>query len=216
MLARKVGDSFALVLSLEVGAVAALGQGDHRQTRLICEEGLKTSWRLKIMHVLADQLRIVAVSAGAQGQPVRLARLWGAAEALRETMGVDLSPVERYLLEPYIATARAQLNEAAWETAWAEGRQMTPEQAVEYALSEKEEPTPTAALASEEPSAERRPPVLTSREEEVAILIAQGLTNHQIASELVLSERTVHRHVGKILKKLKLRSRTQIATWVVE
>ena len=49
-----------------------------------------------------------------------------------ESINTVLSPLERRLFGPYIATARARLDEAAWEAAWAEGRAMTPEQAVAY------------------------------------------------------------------------------------
>lgn len=57
---------------------------------------------------------------------------------------------------------------------------------------------------------------LTSREREVATLIALGSTNRQIAAQLVVSERTVETHVRNILSKLHLTSRTQVALWVVE
>lgn len=56
---------------------------------------------------------------------------------------------------------------------------------------------------------------LSRREREVAFLVAQGLTNQEIATELVLSDRTVEHHVTRILIKLDLRSRTQVATHVV-
>jgi DNA-binding NarL/FixJ family response regulator len=48
----------------------------------------------------------------------------------------------------------------------------------------------------------------------VALLVADGLTNRQIGAELVISERTVDRHVENILSKLNVRSRAQIAGWV--
>ncbi len=57
---------------------------------------------------------------------------------------------------------------------------------------------------------------LTSREREVAALIALGKTNRAIAEQLVLSERTVEGHVTNILTKLNCTTRTQIATWAVE
>jgi DNA-binding NarL/FixJ family response regulator len=60
-------------------------------------------------------------------------------------------------------------------------------------------------------SAEESPPALTRREEEVASLVARGLTNRQIASELSISEHTAATHVGKILRKLGLSSRSQLA-----
>ncbi len=50
----------------------------------------------------------------------------------------------------------------------------------------------------------------------MATLVARGLTNRQVSSELSISERTVHSHVRNILKKLKLRSRAQLAAWVAE
>jgi DNA-binding NarL/FixJ family response regulator len=57
---------------------------------------------------------------------------------------------------------------------------------------------------------------LSSREKEVVLLVARELTNSQIASELMLSEHTVATHIRNILKKLGLRSRTQIAAWLTE
>jgi non-specific serine/threonine protein kinase len=55
---------------------------------------------------------------------------------------------------------------------------------------------------------------LTPREREVAALVARGLTSRQIAAELGLAERTVETHVNRVLHKLGLTSRTQIAVWL--
>jgi DNA-binding NarL/FixJ family response regulator len=57
------------------------------------------------------------------------------------------------------------------------------------------------------------PSRLSRREQEVAQLVAQGLTNKQIADKLFLSERTAENHLGHILEKLRLSNRTQIAAW---
>ncbi len=57
---------------------------------------------------------------------------------------------------------------------------------------------------------------LTEREREIAVLVAQGKTNREIAAALVIAERTVETHIGNILSKLDFTSRTQIATWAVE
>jgi DNA-binding NarL/FixJ family response regulator len=57
--------------------------------------------------------------------------------------------------------------------------------------------------------------VLTPREQEVAELIARGLTNRQIAAELIVAERTVDAHVYNMLSKLGFRSRAQVAGWAV-
>jgi non-specific serine/threonine protein kinase len=157
--------------------------------------------QLGYVHVLAANLHVLASTAGSQGQPVRSTRLWGAAEALRESIGVALSPVELYHYGPYITAARAQLDEAAWEAAWAEGKAMTTEETIEYALYEEE---------SEEPPTGKAAVKLTPREREVAGLLARGLTNHQIAAKLTLSKRTVDNHVANILKKLNLSSRSEV------
>jgi predicted ATPase/DNA-binding SARP family transcriptional activator/DNA-binding CsgD family transcriptional regulator len=205
MLARKVGDSFGIVLSLGIGALASLGKGDHHQTRMLYEKGLRVSKQLSSMNLARLPLHISAALAGAQGRAVRSARLWGATEVMREAMGTIFSPAERRAYGPYIEAARAQLDEAAWEKAYTEGKAMILEEAIEYALSGEEEPPPSAAPAPEE-----LPAVLTRREREVAIFVARGLTNRQIAKELVVSERTVEKHVANILKKLGLHSREQV------
>jgi DNA-binding CsgD family transcriptional regulator len=89
-------------------------------------------------------------------------------------------------------------------------------EAVEYAFSEEEEIDPPTTYAPEEPSAGQALLALTRREREVAALIAQGISNRQISTELSISERTAANHVAQILKKLDLHSRAHIASWVSE
>jgi DNA-binding NarL/FixJ family response regulator len=132
---------------------------------------------------------------------------------LRKTIGAPLSSEGRLYFERNMVAARAQLGEAAWEAAFAQGMAMKLEEAVEYALSE-DEPSMIASRTPEQTSATAHPSALTRREREVAKLVARGLTNRQIAEELVLSERTVENHVSNILKKLKLSSRSEVAAWV--
>jgi predicted ATPase/DNA-binding SARP family transcriptional activator/DNA-binding CsgD family transcriptional regulator len=210
-LAREAGDDLGIMFALGLGALAALHQDEHRQVKTLCAEGLEVSRLAGLTHGIIFHLQISAVSAGAYGQPIRLARLWGAAEALSESIGVTLYPIERRDYSPYVDAARTQLDEATWGAALAEGRAMSAEEAVEYALSDQE-PTPPISPTPKRPSAVEMPAPLTRREREVASLVAQGLTNHQIASELVLSKHTVHHHVTNILKKLNLRSREQVVS----
>jgi DNA-binding NarL/FixJ family response regulator len=70
-----------------------------------------------------------------------------------------------------------------------------------------------AALCVERPTAEETKSALTPREREVVRLIADGLSNRQIAERLVISERTADRHVSNILSKLGVRTRAQVAAW---
>jgi len=91
-------------------------------------------WALEGMACLA------ARSGMARGSPLegaqRAARLFGAAEALRETRGEQFSPAERSVRQRHVTIGHAPMDEAAWQAAWAEGRTMLLEQAVAYALED--------------------------------------------------------------------------------
>ena len=80
--------------------------------------------------------------AGAQGQPERAARLFGATEALHNTTGLQLEPVDQIQQDRNIAVARAQLDAATFAAAWAEGQAMSLEQAIEEAQSLIRKPAP--------------------------------------------------------------------------
>ena len=70
-----------------------------------------------------------------------------------------------------------------------------------------------AGLRHETGASHRSPSPLTPREHEIVLLIAQGLSNKEIADELVISPATAARHVANILAKLGFSSRTQVASW---
>jgi non-specific serine/threonine protein kinase len=89
------------------------------------------------------------------------------------------------------------------------------EQAVEYALGSAEA-APLKVQGSEKLRKDTAADLLTAREREVAALVAQGLTNRQIAAKLVVTERTAETHVQNILNKLGFTSRAQVAAWAVE
>ncbi len=209
MLARRAEDDLAIGLSLRMGALAYSGRGDHQRANDLCEEGLGRALEQGVLHQTGHHLHVSAVLAGSQGQAVRSARLWGAAEALREAIGTGLVPVERSYYGPYIAAARAQLAEEEWAKAWAEGRRMTPEQAVEYAL-EKPEPSEEAE------SQDGYPADLSAREVEVLRLVAKGMTNAEVAKELFISPRTVNAHMGSVYHKIGSSTRAEAARFATE
>ena len=153
--------------------------------------------------------------ASAQAQPTRAARLFGAAELLYERVGAAPHPPWRAEHERHVATARARLGDEAFAAAWSEGRDLSPDQAIAYALTTEAPATViTPAAAPLPPRAV--PGGLSQRERDVARLIAQGQTNRQIAETLVIAEWTVDTHVRHILNKLAFRSRTQVAAWATE
>lgn len=217
---RKLGDTRRMTMCHSYLWMATLAQGNQERAAALLKENLHLLRRLGLKPQIFYGLLESAVMAAVREQPARAARLWGAAEALREVIGLAL-PLWDHAPTGYegqLAAVRAQLgNGASWEAAWQEGRTIGMEEAIEYALSAEEEPvSPTPATAPEEPKVAEPPPVLTHREEEVATLVAQGLTNRRAASELSISEHTVATHVAKILKKLGLHSRSQLAAWVTE
>jgi len=214
-LAREGKDNFAIVLSLILGAFVSLNHRYYERAENLCAEGLGLSQRLGMRQLIATHLHISAALAASQGQLLTSARLWGAAEALHEALGTVISLVERYVYEPYIVALHAELEQAALRAAWAEGRAMTLKEAIEYALS-KEEGAPLSVPTPEKASAGEPLVNLTSREWHVAFQIARGLTNRQIAEELVISEHTVATYVSRIHKKMGFTSRVQIAASVME
>jgi predicted ATPase/DNA-binding SARP family transcriptional activator/DNA-binding CsgD family transcriptional regulator len=190
--------------------IAALGLGEQERAREAFERALLAGRDTGAKPRVIESLEGMASLAGAAGRADRVARLWGAAEAAREADGVALSPGERAMHEPYLDSARSRLGKAAWEEALAVGRSMSLEEAVEYARAKEEVDRPAVPVQEQIPAGE---PVveLTPRENEIVALVARGLTNRQISTELSISERTAGNHVAKILRKLGLRSRAQIA-----
>ena len=212
MLSQEAGDRTLLPLPLTtLGWVALLG-GDLDRAETLYKESLALSRELGGSLGTLVFLEALACVAGAKGEAERAARLIGAAEALREAMGVGSWPaLLRTLEEPYLVGARSQLEEEAWAEGWEEGRAMSMEAAIEYALSEEEPSTTTLSSAAPE-----RPARLTPREVEVLGLVAEGLTNAQVAQRLFLSPRTVHRHLNSIYRKLGVSSRAAATRFASE
>ena len=160
----------------------------------------------------------LACVAGAEGYALQAARLFGAAEALMEAIDYRLVPQERAVLEPYRARVRSGLGEAAWEKAVAEGGALGLDQATAYALSEEKPSEPPSPATSQPPisSTPEHPAGLSPREVEVLRLVAEGLTNAQVAQRLFLSPRTVQRHLNSIYHKLGVSSRTVATRFAIE
>jgi non-specific serine/threonine protein kinase len=214
-----MGDKWRLARVVGWVGLAAVWSGDeHDLAEGLLKEALALDRELGSWSYGAYCLESFAGLAGTRGQVARAARLWGAAEALRTDIGAP-RPLDdtRLLYERSMAATRSQLGAEAWETAFAEGMAMSAEAAAEYALSQEvahiaPERLPAGGKTDEPPTTDP----LTTREREVVILVAQGMSNGQIAQKLFLSEHTVKRHISKILRKLGLASRTEIAAWATE
>jgi predicted ATPase/DNA-binding SARP family transcriptional activator/DNA-binding CsgD family transcriptional regulator len=216
-LAREVGAAEAICVACYAGAMVAQAERDHEHARGLLQEGMVHAAEAGNETNVAYCLEGLAALAASEGSLARAGRLWGAAEALLEQIEVTayIYAPDRSAYQDRVRAARAQLDEAAWQAAWIEGREMTPEQAVGYAISEEEErepPTLLVAVPEQQPPQDEPTERLTSREQDVALLVGRKLTNRRIAQELSISEHTVANHVGNILRKLGLRSRAQVSS----
>jgi predicted ATPase/DNA-binding CsgD family transcriptional regulator len=184
---------------------ALLDLGKLPAARAALEEGLPASIDVGDRWVATVGLAGFAGHAAKTGRPRLALRLAGAAEAYQDANMFTLPGPIREILDRWLAPARSTAGSAAARVL-AEGRRLSPEEAV------------AAALANEPDDA--RPPgprrTLTRRETEVAVLAARGLTNRDIAAQLFLSVRTVEVHVDHILTKLGFHTRTQLAAWAYE
>jgi ATP/maltotriose-dependent transcriptional regulator MalT len=207
---REVRDALGIVMCLMNIGLVMVGQGDYERATTLLRESLSLARELD--HKLFIQYCVTGLGgvAASQGWPVRAARLWGAAEGMSETYDTHFTPAGRSLIdyEGRLAAARSQLDEVTWTAAWAEGRAMSPEQAVEYALEQESSPEPAAP--------EPYPAGLSAREADVLRLVATGMTNAEVAEKLFLSPRTVDWHLSSIYRKLGLHSRTEAARFAAE
>src|SRR5207245_1428314 len=108
----------------------ATAEGDDVAAQACYEESLVIAREIGYKLVIPSNLEGLAAVAAAQGAFARAACLWGAAESQRKAMGTPISPVYRVDYEHSVAAARAQLGERTFATAWAQGRTLTPEQAL--------------------------------------------------------------------------------------
>ncbi len=185
-------------------------QGDVIRATSLERESLRYNQRLNDQVGVALNLQVLALAAASAGQPARAAGLFGALDALNRALGVSLTGYTH--LSAYqdrcVRELAATLGEDAYARAFAEGAERGYDHAIAVAL--QEEPDRRCVRRSADK------PLLTRREREIADLIAQGRTNKQIASALVIAQRTAESHVENILVKLGFTSRAQVAAWTAE
>jgi predicted ATPase/DNA-binding CsgD family transcriptional regulator len=230
---RSLGDRRSSARALHQLGGVTFAEGDYATSRALRQEALaifdELGDRVLVSQFIVELAEVVA----AQGDCLLAAQVFGAAETLRRSIGAKLLPAH---LEAYgrgVATARARLSEEAFAAAWAKGRTMSPGQVLavleQSALMESGPPqrlmvpesvgassVPTTEMAGES-EANRSPQFtqqqtcpagLSGREVEVLRLVAQGLTDAQVAERLTLSARTVNSHLRSIYGKLAVSSRT--------
>jgi ATP/maltotriose-dependent transcriptional regulator MalT len=224
---RKFEYHHALAHTQQIAGYVAYKQGRLEAARSYYRESLATAQLEPDYWLMTACLVGLGEVAAEQGQWTRAAQLWGAEEALRETITIRRGYVARLPGERVVARTHAHLGEEAFSAAWLQG----PTLPLERVLSVQDRPGmqgQSQHLVNQDPHSTRipgrdtstLPPTtfdeLTAREVEVLRLIAQGLTNAQIADQLVLSPLTINTYVRAIYRKLGIRSRSAATRYVLE
>jgi DNA-binding CsgD family transcriptional regulator/tetratricopeptide (TPR) repeat protein len=211
----------SLALLREIGAVrdvasvlhnlghACLHRGDRDRARACFNESMSVHQAQQHKPGMTECLIGFAALAIAGDLPGAGACLLAAVVALRGQRSATFWAATRMEYEHQLALARARLTEAEFQAQQAAGRALSLEQAVAYAQE-------LAGQAAAATRSQNQPGALTRRERDVALRIAQGKSNGEIADELVVSKRTVETHIANILSKLGYRNRAQIVRWAID
>jgi non-specific serine/threonine protein kinase len=183
----------------------SLRRGDVRSARRLFRESLALFRNQADRRGIADCITGLGCVLVSMRQPEQAARLFGLAETLRETTGSPIWPANVPDFERSLALLDLCGDRSVVAPAWTAGRALPLDGTLAELLAEG---------ASSEQLAGNMP--LTPRERDVAILVADGLTNREIGARLFITEGTARLHVKHILQKLGFASRAQIAAWAVE
>jgi predicted ATPase/DNA-binding CsgD family transcriptional regulator len=176
-------------------------EGDDGGAEDMAHELLRVAAASENRVAIADALEALAGLAARQESFQEAARLYGAAERVREEIGYIRLPVEQPGWEADAAAVRAGLGQEEHAAAWEEGRTLSAERAIAYARRGRgERRRPSAGWGS-----------LTPAELEVVRLAAQGLSNPEIAGRLFVTRNTVKAHLGHVCTKLDVTSRAELA-----
>ena len=217
-IARALKDRHSIVIqTFNLGLAEYLG-GSPGAAEALFAESLDLASRMGMRSSTVYALLGLTLADHGRADPGRSARLHGAADQAMADLGHALEPLEARLAGLDRQRLRAAMGDDAFDAEYDAGRTLDLARAAQQAMQrlQSERAAPGAATLGSEPdtaaSAEAAT-VLTPRELDVLRLVAQGLSNPDIAQRLVLSEHTVHWHLANILRKLSLSSRAAAAAW---
>lgn len=208
---RDVGESSGVAGTLHSLGVLATAQGQYGPAATYLAESLLRFQRLGDMSRVERCVWSLAGLAVARGDAVRGVCLYGAQRATRERFGnVPALAIDQVTFDRDMAAARVALGERGFSVAWTQGRAMSPEDAISYALeSATDVATVTAAPLCAAPHG------LTRREMDVLRLLANGRSDREIAEVLFISRHTATTHVKRLLRKLGVASRAAAAAYAI-
>jgi non-specific serine/threonine protein kinase len=208
---RKCGELWQRGYLLNFLSMANWSRGERQLAESQAREGAACKRALDDRTGLSILLETLAWMAAERAAYQRAATLLGSAEHVRELSSLPLLEPFRAQHETSVAVVRRGLSQTSFDAAFQRGLAMTIDEGMTLAVNDGQQQSRATA-----PSAPSGRGALTRREAEIARLLAEDLTNREIAGRLSLSERTVQTHVTNMLNKLGLRSRGQIVRWVAE
>jgi DNA-binding CsgD family transcriptional regulator len=204
------GARYLAVDPLRCLALLASLAGDHDGAAECMREAMARLREQASPAAYADGLATIAMMAAARGRRAEAARIFGAAERLRKTVGTPFPFPERDTYEATNRRLRDDLGPEAYETQRREGAEAT--LAAILAEADAELLLPSGSSSDIVAAAADG---LTARERDVLRLLAEGRTNAEIADALFIGRGTVRTHVSAILGKLNARSRTEAANLAI-
>lgn len=203
---QEVGHRQSIARSLSSLANVVMLQQDNERAQALYEESLDLAIVLEHQGLIISGLGGLAIVATRRGHFIRAARLWGAAETILQRRNASLLQGVSAQETQARTRARAHLGEKSFTAAWEEGRALSPREALTLPA---QEPVSSFRINVVESGIKTRfPDHLTPREREVLRLVAEGLTDAQVAQKLILSPGTVSWYLRSIYRKLGVSSRT--------
>jgi predicted ATPase/class 3 adenylate cyclase/DNA-binding CsgD family transcriptional regulator len=190
-----------LASALVCRARVAIAQGDPEQADSDAHDALAVAEGVQAFEPVPGILECLAGIATAWGSHREAARLFGAADAMRDRMGSVRFKIDDASCDAWATKARDGLGESDFDSAWAEGAALSTAEAIAYARRGRgERKRPSSGWRS-----------LTPTELDVVRLVSEGLGNKDIATRLFVSHRTVQTHLTHVYTKLGMTSRVQLA-----
>jgi predicted ATPase/class 3 adenylate cyclase/DNA-binding CsgD family transcriptional regulator len=186
-------------MALTARARVAIAAGEPDQAERDAHDALTCAAGIKAYLPIPDTLECLAALAGEAGGHREAARLFAAAESIRQRMGAVRLKIYDAGYQAS-AASRDAMGEKDFDSAWAEGAALSTEEAIAYAQRGRgQRKRPTSGWGS-----------LTPTERDVVRLVSEGLANNDIATRLFVSPRTVQTHLTHVYTKLGLTSRVQL------